>query len=372
MSHHFSMGAINKQTLHYEYPKIASKANKYKCPSCDQDVILRKGKIKKSHYAHKKSENPCYYYDRPSESQIHKDAKMLMKMLLDNKTNMTFCRKCCYCDKEDPEHICDISYNDNSKAVIEYRFHYNHSKRSADIALVEDDNIKYIFEICYKNKTKEENRPEPWFEIDAESFIKNINANNNENETEIVCKREYKCACCVFTEGIHRKAKLFEQEEFRKAKLFKQEEFRKAELLEQEQLRKAELFLRMKKKEESNEKEERFYMGKEDERTIYFQREIVLYREREKLRRQVELEREEEYRREREEEYRREREEERIILQKRSDQNNICSICKINYCKCDTPHFVTDKNKRTACTNCKKRKCKCVRITNFFKNTLTH
>lgn len=356
MSHHFSMGAMNKQTLQYEYPKIASKENKYKCPSCDQDVILRKGKIKKSHYAHKKSENPCYYYDRPSESQIHKDAKMLMKMLLDKKTCLTFCRKCCYCDKKEPEYICDITYNENTKAVIEYRFHYNHSNRSADVALLDEDgvmNIKYIFEICYKNKTKEENRPEPWFEIDAESFIKYINE-NEENETEIVCKREYKCACCVFTEGIRRKAKLLEQEQ-----------------------------MRMKEEEKSNEGEDSYNMGKEDERTIRLERQEKRVEEYNKTRRESNRksrEIEEEYknaqRREREEEYKeqqrlREAEcnEKRRILKKLSEQNNLCSICKINYCKCDTPHFTTDKNKRTACTHCKKRKCKCVRITNFFKNT---
>jgi hypothetical protein len=32
----------------------------------------------------------------------------------------------------------------------------NNSNRSADIAFIENDKIKYIFEICYKNKTKEE------------------------------------------------------------------------------------------------------------------------------------------------------------------------------------------------------------------------
>jgi flagellar biosynthesis GTPase FlhF len=367
MSHHFSMGAVNKQTLQYEYPKIASKENKYKCPSCDQDVILRKGKIKKSHYAHKKSENPCYYYDRPSESQIHKDAKMLMKMLLDKKTSMTFCRKCCYCDKEEPEYICDISHNENTKAVIEYRFHYNHSNRSADVALVDEDgNIIYIFEICYKNKTKEENRPEPWFEIDAESFIKYINE-NEENETEIVCKREYKCACCVFTEGVHRKAMLSQQDQ-----------------------------TRVKEEEISNEKEEIYNMKKEDERTIRSEKQDKRVEEYNKTRREsnrksreIEEEHKNAQRRKMEEEYKerqrvseeeyKERQrvseeeckEKRRILQKLSEQNNICSICNINFCKCDTPHFITDKNKRTACTHCKKRKCKCVRITNFFKNTLT-
>lgn len=37
MSNHFSMGAINKTTNEYEYPKIANKINKYKCPSCDKN-----------------------------------------------------------------------------------------------------------------------------------------------------------------------------------------------------------------------------------------------------------------------------------------------------------------------------------------------
>jgi hypothetical protein len=139
------MGAINKETLKYEYPKIASKKNNYKCPSCEKDVIFRNGKIKQPHYAHKKSDNPCHYYDKPSESQIHKDAKMLMKMLLDDRTNMTFYRKCrnCYKDYGCGFEITTDTYNDNMKAIIEYKFHYNNSNRSADIALVENDNIKY-------------------------------------------------------------------------------------------------------------------------------------------------------------------------------------------------------------------------------------
>jgi len=33
------MGAINKTTNKYEYPKIANKINKYKCPFCEKDVV---------------------------------------------------------------------------------------------------------------------------------------------------------------------------------------------------------------------------------------------------------------------------------------------------------------------------------------------
>ena len=83
MISHFSMGAINKTTNNYEYPKIANKSNKYKCPFCERDVIFKNGKIKQPHFAHYKSGNPCSYYEKPNETQIHKDAKLLMKTLLD-------------------------------------------------------------------------------------------------------------------------------------------------------------------------------------------------------------------------------------------------------------------------------------------------
>jgi hypothetical protein len=331
------MGAINKETLKYEYPKIASKENKYKCPSCDKDVIFRKGKIKQSHYAHKKSDNPCYYYDRPSDSQIHKDSKMLMKMLLDNKTNMAFYRKCYnYC--EDPDYIFEITpdtYNDSTTAIIEYKFQYNNSNRSADVALVENNNIKYIFEICYKNKTKEENRPEPWVEIDAETFINNINSNETNSEILIECKREHKCRVCEENENYERK--------------------KHYNMLER---------MRTKEKEQTNEKLELFNMGKEDERTIKVQNKKAL--ERENLRKQLELEKEQE-RNKIEKEYYEKRRMETEYLKKILEQNNTCSICKINYCKCDTPNFIIDKHNRSICANCNKRKCKCVKITNFFK-----
>ena len=208
MYYHFSMGAINKLTNKYEYPKIATRGiNKYKCPCCEKDVIFKNGKILKPHFAHYKSENPCYYYDKPSETQIHKDAKLLMKSLLDNKTNISIHRSCNYCEQRNCGYkegfdydIFYDDYNENTKAIIEYKFHYNNSNRSADIALIENDKIKYIFEICYKNQTKEENRPEPWIEINAEDLINKINSGeiiDEEGNISIECIRNYKCDFCI-------------------------------------------------------------------------------------------------------------------------------------------------------------------------------
>ena len=208
-SYHFSMGAINKSTNNYEYPKIANKKNKYNCPSCENGVIFRHGKINRAHFAHRKSDTPCYYYDKPSESQIHKDAKMLMKTLLDNKNYIFVGRNCNYCCYEQTEGfvITEDEYNENVKAVIEYKFIHNNSNKSADVALIENDKIKCIFEICYKNKTNEENRPEPWVEIDALDLINKINSGeimDDEGNISIECIRNHKCDRCIENEELEK------------------------------------------------------------------------------------------------------------------------------------------------------------------------
>jgi hypothetical protein len=184
------MGAINKLSNERESPLFANKKDNYMCPDCNKDVIFKKGKIKKAHFAHKASEIKCSFYDKPSETEIHYEAKILMKSLLNNKKELHFYRNCSDCNKQK---IIDITYNENDKALIEYKFYYNDSNRSADVALVEDKHIKYIFEICYKHKTKEYDRPEPWVEIDAEELIKNINEYDDNN---IECIREYTCDDC--------------------------------------------------------------------------------------------------------------------------------------------------------------------------------
>lgn len=45
MSHHFFMGAINKSNNTYEYPKIANKKYKYKCPECEKMLFLETVKL---------------------------------------------------------------------------------------------------------------------------------------------------------------------------------------------------------------------------------------------------------------------------------------------------------------------------------------
>lgn len=355
------MGAINKTTNKYEYPKIANKINKYKCPFCEKDVIFRNGKIKQPHFAHYKSENPCSYYEKPNETQIHKDAKLLMKTLLDNKRCINIYRKCYYCnseesdsddsfiiyDNEEIEYFLNIKideYND-TQANIEYKFNYNNSKKSSDVALLKNNELKYIFEICYKNKTKEENRPEPWFEIKAETLINETNTGENvneEGEIEIECIRDYKCVCCKDKEEYERK--------------------RHREIIEK---------LQIKEREQKLENNELLLMGKEDSRTIEIKMKIEVEKENQRIEKEKQIkiiEEERELKRKKEEEERKEKIRKEKEKWKHSPYNDEkCGICNINYCKCLTINFTKNEYNIIKCGSCNKRICKCIRITDFFK-----
>jgi len=303
MSNHFFMGALNKITKNYEYPKIADKKNKYTCPSCEKDVIFRNGKIKRPHFAHKKSENPCSYYDKPCETQIHKDAKLLFKTLFDNKKKISLHRKCGYCNK-DKENFININtenYKDN-QIHIEYKFIYNNSQKSADVALVNNDKIVFIFEICYKHKTKEENRPEPWFEINAEIFVNETNLGKNINENGeicIDCIRDYKCGFCKEKEETQQR--LYEEQQ----KLYAKQQY------------------------ETNKIERELEQMREEERIV---------REEERLRVKKENE---------------------LIRLERIRKENYCKcgIQKKNICDCENPVFKTIVNNLYC--KCNRWKCRC-------------
>jgi len=232
------MGAINKLTNQYEYPRIAEKTNTYICPDCKKDVILRKGDIRSHHFAHYKSINSCVYYERPGESQIHKDAKMAFKLLLE-ENNIHFKRVCKNC-KNSCKYIIDKS-TDTPNIQLEHHFIFKDSRKKADIAYLDGSSIKYIFEICYKHKTHVDNRPEPWFEIDAEKLLYLINTQINLNNIiEIDCIRNEKCNECIIKEKEERdeeEKRLLKEKEEREKQLLKEKEEREKRLLKEKEER---------------------------------------------------------------------------------------------------------------------------------------
>lgn len=196
MSSIITLGAINKNTGEYVCPKMANKKDEHICIDCKKDLILCKGEIRVYHFRHHTETIKCNYYNSPNETQIHKDAKMLMKMMLDKKIPISFIRNCSCCNKNDVFEIPEIT--ETSSVKIEYRFDYNGLK-IADVAYIDNGELICIFEICNTHKTKCENRPEPWFEIDAETLLTIA----NDICVKIPCIRYKKCEECIEKEKIY-------------------------------------------------------------------------------------------------------------------------------------------------------------------------
>lgn len=180
MSNALPLGAIDVESNMYFSPTEALKGRTYKCNDCGNRVILRKGELRKPHFAHYSQTNTCSYYDHPSESQIHKDAKELMKKLLTDKAKLQFVWLCdyppcyktpsdCYAFSEVPT----IVHKEGDEVILEY--HGPENRWVADVAVVNGGEVRYIIEIKHTHGTNL-GRPEPWFEVDATFFIQDINA----------------------------------------------------------------------------------------------------------------------------------------------------------------------------------------------------
>ncbi len=190
------LGAINKETKKYVLPGNADKKSKYVCPECDKDLMLCKGTKRMAHFRHFSDRvNPCTHYTSPSESQIHKDAKILIKQLFEQKKKITMNSCCDKCKKNSIFKIEEMT--EKSKIEIEYSFLFNGTKK-ADVAYLNDDKISYIFEICHTHVTDPLNRPEPWFEINAKGLMHLVNDIGIDSDSyEIPCMRNKKCKDCL-------------------------------------------------------------------------------------------------------------------------------------------------------------------------------
>lgn len=302
MALHFRMGAINIESKSYEYPKIASKENSYECPECAKKVILRKGLIKKAHFSHLKSTNKCYFYDRPNESQIHKNAKLLMKKLLDEKRSISFNRHCNSCKIYNSSIINKISVNIDldtyvsSESQIEYKFYFNNSHKSADVALITRLGTVYLFEILNTHRTLEKDRPEPWFELDANELINTVNNTDINEKINIICMRNFDCESC----------KLKENESI--------ENSRKMQKIMEDRMKKL-----------------------DEDRLIEIEKRKLIEEEKEKIRNEL------------------------ILREEKLKQENSC-ICGINsfICKCESPIFeLVRANNKFFCIKCNRWKCRC-------------
>ena len=195
MTELFRLGAINKRTGKYIFPTQANKQDDFMCIDCGNDVICRKGEIRVHHFAHCKEDAKCDFYNKPNETQIHKSAQLLLKSVLEQKIQLTIYDKCIKCDKTCANHILEVS--EHASIEIEYRFEYNGVK-IADVAYIENNEILCVFEIYNTHKTQTENRPEPWFELDAQNLIDVVSQYSvDDNGINLNCIRNKTCDDCA-------------------------------------------------------------------------------------------------------------------------------------------------------------------------------
>lgn len=193
---HFTQGAIDKTTGLFIDPTSAFKRTIYECPDCKKDVFAKKGEILIHHFCHKKDKsNPCTYYNRnPSLDQQHKNAQFKLKAFLEKNTKITIIRKCSCCECCEETHVLSYPIDGVIKINLEHRFKFNDRNRCADVALLNSDKICYIFEVVHTHYTREEHRPEPWFEINAKN-INNIPLNSS--EITLNCVRQKQTKSCI-------------------------------------------------------------------------------------------------------------------------------------------------------------------------------
>jgi len=212
---HFEHGAIDKETTKLVDPKYAAKRVKYECPDCKRDVFVRKGKKRAIHFAHVKDlERPCTYFKRnPSLDQQHKNAQLKLKEFINNKIEIDVQRRC----------ICGCGYITGTvipashiwEGKTEYKFTFNDSRKSADVALVFGNEIEAIFEVVHTHYTRERDRPDPWFEINA----KQVNALASDlKKITLTCLRQLRSPECVKAEQV-RNERLAKEERKRMERL---------------------------------------------------------------------------------------------------------------------------------------------------------
>ena len=184
-----SIGAFCSDTGIYTLPSEATKTNIYQCIDCKESVFLKQGEIKRHHFCHY-STSDCKSY---LESDIHKNAKLRMKSLLEQKCEISFtriCSECLSCTE-----FCIETISDASNIIIEFPFKLNNQPRQADIAFLENDKPYCMIEICNTHATEEENRrPEPWYDIEAKEVLEK---QSQDNKFEFTCKRKKNCIDCI-------------------------------------------------------------------------------------------------------------------------------------------------------------------------------
>ena len=191
------MFAIDCHTGVLVDPRDARRDTKYSCPSCSGEVIFAEGEIQVAHFRHKSLSTDCTHYSS-SESMVHLEAKqMLTRILEERRCSIEIERECKKCHL--PFGTLIEPLDPTTVPIMEWGFEHNGRRRRADIACIQEDGtIEMIFEICHTNPTMCENRPEPWYELDATDVRSALSASGNIKKLRCIRTTfvENKHSCC--------------------------------------------------------------------------------------------------------------------------------------------------------------------------------
>jgi hypothetical protein len=168
-------------------PTQALKTQRYKCPGCEQQLILRQGKVVRAHFSHPASAH-CSF-----ETVLHKAAKLAVasavKSWISTGENRPVIQNRCFSCCSGQSQLLP----DRVKGVeIERRLTSGHV---ADIALTDGENVILAIEIVVTHPVSSEkglSLPVYWIELDANAVLEDP---INWNPTQLALKK-FGCKRC--------------------------------------------------------------------------------------------------------------------------------------------------------------------------------
>ena len=111
------------------------------CPKCDSKVILKLGRVRRHHYAHKEDVE-CKFISEP-ETLLHYNTKMYFKEILANFSSLYVETECINCGKP----IRFTWFSNWDEVTVEFRIESKIDYIIADVALMRDGILHGIIEV---------------------------------------------------------------------------------------------------------------------------------------------------------------------------------------------------------------------------------
>jgi len=204
MASHLRPGAFLKDTTTLVRADDAQKKVLYSCPLCKTLAVFCKGKVVPPYFRHPPESKCTFFTAGGLMSPQHLGAQQIAKNLLESQLPITFTRNCDKCRKDTI--VFEISTRaSNTHARTEEGFKINGKRYSADVALLENNEIKLIWEVYWTHATSRPAHDYPWVETCAQDILEA----GSDGPLRFKCLRQHRCDDCA--EEIARKKREAEE-----------------------------------------------------------------------------------------------------------------------------------------------------------------